>query len=431
MQLVALTILAVGFIGAIFNSGWSLAFCFVLFPLQQLLWSSVGLFLDFRTLPNYLVATAVVFGAVRRSARSTESLSCSVNATSVGSVILYCWAALTLLWTPSFESGSAIVSQGFPYVILMVIIMPLAAGSIDVITDFRRALIVTGTTTLLAIIVSPAFTYWNGRLVFAFSTESRTNPLALGELGGLLLIASILSSPRKLTSAALLPRAAVAMVGVLAMLQSGSRGQVIGALAICVVATPLARPVQNVPRLIGYLFLGVVVSIFIPIVAQLSLSEQALSRWSSGDLAGASEGRLANILDSLAAWSRAPMAWIPGLGANAFTSISTAASEGWIHNLTTELLVEYGVIGLGMFMVLLALSIRDIRWLFDRMKASPERRASLALLVAALAFELFVAQKQGNLWGNIMIFGIMCIIARIRRLTERELTDEDPGAGVV
>ena len=71
--------------------------------------------------------------------------------------------------------------------------------------------------------------------------------------------------------------------------------------------------------------------------------------------------------------------------------------------------------------MLLTYALRDIRCLFDRMKADPERRANLALLTAALAFELFIAQKQGNLWGNIMIFGLMCIIARIRRLSEREL----------
>ncbi len=421
MPLVALTILAIGFIGAILNAGWSLALCFVLFPLQQLLWSSVGLFLDFRTLPNYLVGIAVVFGAIRRSARSTESLACTVNATSVGSLSLYAWAALTLMWTPSFESGSMIVNQGFPYVILIIIVMPLAAENIDVIAYFRRGLVLMGAATLLAIIVSPAFTFWSGRLVFQFSSESRTNPLALGELGGLLLLASILSPPKTMATAGLVTRAAVALVGVLAMLQSGSRGQVIGGLAIGILALPLARPVQSIPRLFGYLILGAVIVALVPIVAQLSLSDQALARWASGDLAGASEGRLANILDALSAFGGAPMAWIPGLGANAFTSVTTAASEGYVHNLTAELLVEYGVVGFGIFLMLLTYALRDIRYLFDRMKADPERRANLALLTAALAFELFIAQKQGNLWGNIMIFGLMCIIARIRRLSEREL----------
>jgi len=243
--------------------------------------------------------------------------------------------------------------------------------------------------------------------------------LAIGELGGLLFLAALLGPPSMKSRYYLLPKVIAAAVGLVAMLQSGSRGQVIGAVSIGLLTLPLARPNQNILRTIGYLFIGILILGLIPMVAQWSVDAQALDRWNSGDLAGASEGRLSNILDALSGWVRSPIYWVPGMGANAFTSVSTAASEGWIHNLTAELLVEYGIIGLGLFATLVILTFMDIRWLFDRVKEDPEYRASLALLSAVLTFELFLAQKQANLWGDIGIFGIMCIIARIRRKTER------------
>jgi hypothetical protein len=419
MSFVALTILAAGFVGAIFNAGWSIAFCFVLFPLQQLLWSSVDLFFAMRTLPNYLVATAVAMGLVQRIVKSTSDFACALNPVSIGSITLYVWSALTLLWTPSFQSGSEIVIQGIPYVLLFLIAMPLAADTIAVISDFRRGILWLGTVTLVAITLSPAFSFWSGRLVFQFSSEARTNPLAIGELGGLLFLAALLGPPSMKSGFYLLPKFIAAAVGLVAMLQSGSRGQLIGAVSIGVLTLPLARPNQNIVRTIGYLFIGFLILGVIPLVAQWSVDAQSLDRWNTGDLAGASEGRLSNILDALSGWIRSPLYWIPGMGANAFTSVSTAASEGWIHNLTAELLVEYGILGLGLFATLVILTFKDIRWLFDRVKEDPEHRASLALLSAVLVFELFLAQKQANLWGDFGIFGIMCIIARIRRKTER------------
>jgi hypothetical protein len=425
VQIIAIAIVLAFSTASLVNGAWAAAFSFTLFPLQQLLWSSSPLFLANRTLPNFVVATAVGLGLLRQLLAKGASLAGVTNPVSLASLGLYAWAAISLIWTRAPESGTEIVVQGLPYVLLMIIVVPIMVGSLDEVAALRSALLWMGTTVLCAIAVSPDFTYWSGRLVFQFSAETRTNPLALGELGGLVLLAAVLqpSGHRSLGSSWF--RGGAGLVGIIGMLQSGSRGQLLGAIAICVAAIPIARPILNLRRLFGY---GVGVAILVAvvlIVAQFVLEVDALQRWDRNEMQEASSGRLNNILEIASVWYATPSAWLFGLGANAFPAVVSEASQGYTHNLTVELICEYGLIGFVIFCVALGLALSCSRWMFDRVRNDPERRASLGFLVAAAMFEIFLVQKQGNLWADVALFCILCMIARIRHAWPTTEVDGD------
>jgi hypothetical protein len=154
--------------------------------------------------------------------------------------------------------------------------------------------------------------------------------------------------------------------------------------------------------------------VVVPLLASKLLEVTALNRWDAADIQGASAGRLENILDIFNVWARNPLAWIIGLGANAFSTVTDAGSEGWIHNLSAEITFEYGAIGVLLFGVAITSAFRDSVWLFGRFREDPSKRADLAFLLGATAFELFLTQKQSHLWGDISLFALMCIISRLR-----------------
>ena len=168
MGVLGFLILATGFLAAALNGGFAGAFSFVLFPLQQLLWATSGFFIAYRSAPNFIVATAVAASVAREFLRSPHFLYGSATATVLATTMLYAWAALTLLWTPSFASGTELMVQGIPYFILMVLLVPLAIRGIEQVGTMRLGILVWGTATLASIAIAPEFTYWSGRLVFQF-----------------------------------------------------------------------------------------------------------------------------------------------------------------------------------------------------------------------------------------------------------------------
>jgi hypothetical protein len=414
MGVLGLLILASGFLAGVLSGGAAGAFSFVLFPLQQLLWATSGLFFANRTLPNFIVATAVGLCLTREFITSARSFAGAWTVTLVASLSLYVWAALTLIWSPSYASGSELMFQGIPYVILMVILVPLAVNGLGQIAALRKGILVFGTATLATISISPEFTYWGGRLVFQFSSEARTNPLALGELGGLMLLAATLDSTERRTLGNRLLRGTAITVGLIGMLQSGSRGQLVGAVLTAIAFIPVARSIVNFRRFATTALVVLTLLVVVPLLASKLLEATALNRWDAADIQGASAGRLENILDIFNVWARNPLAWIIGLGANAFSTVTDAGSEGWIHNLPAEITFEYGAIGVLLFGVAITSAFRDSVWLFGRFREDPSKRADLAFLLGATAFELFLTQKQSHLWGDISLFALMCIISRLR-----------------
>jgi hypothetical protein len=409
---------------AIRNPAWAVALVFVMYSIEQALQSTSGIFLRIPPLANVCVGLAVgscLVGALTRLHRPFYGYA---TPQLYAMTALFAWAALSLFWSPSAESGLGMTRWGLPYVLLMVYAAPLLIDDVESLERFLLGFLLIGTCTCVLIILSPGFTVKNGRLGIDIGGGFRTNPLAIGELGGMLLMTGVLCTrPAGSVVASSVLRTAACLFGGYLALQSGSRGQLIFALLISICFVPIARRINNIARFFGLIAIAMTLVPLAMWTAQTFLGSEDLRRWDLSKLADGAAVRNNNILDLFRAFATDPLAWFAGLGYNAFTSV-TPTLEPYSHILFVDVLTELGI---PMFILLLwwlKKVVNDGLWLFRRYANQPDQRANLACLFAMFAFQLLIVNKQGYLWMATLFFLPGVMITRLRLREERLDLDE-------
>lgn len=418
IQVLTVGVFAFGCLAALLSPGWAVALALSMYTLEQGLQASSGLFFTRPALCNIIVALVVGVTAVRHTLSNPGNLRGHANAMFIGTLIIYGWSAFSLAWTPSTTSAMEMISWGFPYFILFVLVVPLLVDNIEEFGSIARASMYLGTLVLGAIIINPEFTSSSGRLGFDIGGGHRSNPLAIGELGGaLIIIASLLRvGPKQwLLNAG---RIAAFGVGAVIALQSGSRGQLLFAVILAVVFLPIAKRVKSFPNFI-ITVLGVITIVsVVGFIASSNLGLDIVGRWDASALEGGSTHRVTSILDLLGAWARSPVGWVMGLGVNAFSSVTDSGSqEHYSHNITVDVLAELGLLIFTLFVYLWFVVVQSAIWLFRRFAESPIERTNLAVLLALVTYQFLLANKQSNLWGNGMLFCFAVILVRVHRRT--------------
>lgn len=412
-QLIAYILFAgLGIAGAL-TAPATFALVMTMYPMEQLLQAAGGPFLAMPWLANVLIAGATGFSVVRLLFVTERPFAGYANLQLIGASVLLSWSLLSLLWTPSRDGAGQLVQEGYPYVALLVFLGPLLATGVDSFARFNRAILVAGTAIAAAMVASPEFRSWSGRLVTNLGGSTLSNPLVIGELGGTMVICAVLFRSTGASLAINLCRAAAFPLGAILALQSGSRGQLIFALLVCIAFYPVARRLTNVRNFVGgaiALSIGTVVFLYL---APIFVVGYGLNRWALGSVEGSALGRLDNIGDLLAAFRTDPVAWAFGMGYNAFSSVSSNAIEGYSHNLSVEVMAE---LGFPMFIVLMMMTVRAIRdgsRLVKRYGEDPATRGAIGLFLALAAYQYLLAQKQGTLWSDSTLFLMLVSLARI------------------
>ncbi len=411
--------------GALLSSTWAATLVALMFALEQGLQASSGFFISNVQFVNVFVGalTAVAVGSILL--RRPDEIRHTVLFPLIGTLVLYLWSAASLAWSPSTLHGPQYVRGGIPYILLFVVLAPMLVPNVDRLGAMMRLMLYLGTALVLLLVVNPNLTFYSGRLGLQIEGSVRSNPLAIGELGGcLILLATLLREGPKqwLMNGA---RALAFLIGGLLALQSGSRGQLIFAVGLALILLPVSKRIKNVFQFVATLVLVVLVVPLLVWLAQTFLYADVLGRWDTEQLSGGFAVRLLNDIDLLAVWAGNPVAWIAGLGFNAFAVVTTAgAKEHYPHNIFVEVLAEEG---LPMFVLMLLVFFRTFRdglWLFRRYAEQPVERASISALIALALYFFLIANKQNNLWGQGPLFLYCCMIARIRaRTAEADATD--------
>jgi hypothetical protein len=94
---------------------------------------------------------------------------------------------------------------------------------------------------------------------FVLEGNVRSNPLAIGELGGTLIIVATLLREGPVQWLVNLARVFAFLIGSLLALQSGSRGQLLFSVFIALVFIPISKRIQNIFGFIGALITAVIV----------------------------------------------------------------------------------------------------------------------------------------------------------------------------
>lgn len=410
-------------LGALLSSAWAMSLVTLMFPLEQSLQASSGFFVSNVTLVNLVtgLSTLVALGWILF--RRPDELRNTLTFTLVATVILYVWSALSLVWSPSQKLGPQFVRGGAPYILLFVIMAPILVRDIERLGAYLRLLLYLGTVVVTLMVFNPNLTYVSGRVGVQIEGSVRTNPLAIGELGGSLIILATLLRQGPVQWLMNVARIAAFASGGLLALESGSRGQLIFAIALALFLIPVSKQVKNVFQFIGTLALTLMAVPVILWLAKNFLSADVLYRWSGRDVEGGIAVRLQNWLDLLIAWARSPTHWLQGLGFNAFSVVTTAGSkEEYPHNLFVEVFAEEGLLMFTLLVIVTFRSFRNGLWLFRRFIANPVERASVSALIGLSFYYFLIANKQANLWGNGMMFMFFCVMSRLRRRTEVEDT---------
>lgn len=424
MAAVAIALFGFAWIAAALRPAWAVVLLVVMFVLEQVLQSSLPIFVAIPSLANYLVAAAIGIAALRAVLAEERPFLGYATRVWLLSMAIFAWGVVSLLWTPSTMMATDMTREGLPYLMLFMVAAPILFDGRADLERIFPALMLFGTVVALAVIINPEFNIRSGRIGLMLTEKVRSNPLAIGELGGVLMIVSALFVVPSGRPAWSFTRFAAFVVGTTLALYSGSRGQALFAGAVALAFYPLSRPIRSIRAFAGtVLGLSLLVGLLF-LVSSFVLDTELSSRWDASVLAEGTEVRRLNVLDLFVAFARSPGSWLTGLGWNAFSSVTDASSEPYSHSITVDVLCELGIPMFVIFCVILIDVYRGSRSLLAVSAGSPGARSASATLVALVTYLFLIANKQGHLWGVCPMFAYFCVVARIERRDSRLGRDE-------
>lgn len=402
-------------VGAIVRPVWGLVLVILMYALEQSLQGAVPIFRSFPPLANYWTALVVGLSATNAIFRMQNPFIGYATVTWMLSVLIFVWAGLSLLWTPS-SNALKMTTDGIPYFVLFLILAPALSNSIADLRSFALVMMLFGTLTALSIIANPEFNIESGRLGLQISFKVRSSPLAMGELGGTLVILAALYHATVRSPGVIILRIAAFISGTILVLYSGSRGQLIFAAIIAIVFFPVSRKVQNVfsffATTIGLIVIGIGMMLLARFVFK-SEGGMVESRWSADLLTAGTQVRRENALDLLIAFASSPKAWIIGLGWNAFAAYTKASAEPYSHAVMLDILCELGIPAFVVLCVILLGVLRASRRIFVLVAESTLDRSVATCFIALTAYQILLSNKQGMLWAAGPLFIHMITLVRI------------------
>jgi hypothetical protein len=404
------------------NSFWSLAIFIYMFPLEQVLQSGIPFLTTGRGLEviNYSIACVVGISVFVQMIRVPNFFYGWANTSNLTCLGLFLWAILSVIWSPAKALILNYIYSGIPYLI-MTLLGSLLVNSILDLFKTSRAMLLLGIPMALIYLISPEFDMSSGRLNIRLSSDVNSNVLAVGEFGGLLIISAILYRPKEIIGILNFPvRIILVILGAIISLQSGSRGQFFGAIAVSLLLIPVASQIKSILSLISILISTILISIIIYYVYSITLGglqSFAVKRFDINELlfgVSSAEGRLSNIQTLFFAWISSPIAYLIGLGTGAFSTI-TSSGEDYPHNLLAEVAFELGIIGFLLLFICLISAGKSCFQLFIHYRNMQEERSAVTLLIGYIAYEFILANKQGALWGVPILFLFTSIAGRLEK----------------
>jgi hypothetical protein len=403
--------------------GFALALVVLMFAVKQFLQSTNAWLANTQagsvTINAAVLTVALLAIAKRATSNEPQSRAIRVNVPWISAVMLFAWSVITCIWTPSDEAWPSVMI-GLPYFLLMIVVAPALVSDLEDIGDFQMGLLVLGTTTSLLILVSPDFSSKFGRLGVEIAGV-RSNPLALGELGGMLLLSAVLM--RRPGAGWLVLRITAAVLGTIIAVRSGSRGQYLYAVIVAIVCYPLAAPLRSF-RLFALTVAGIgIFGTASLLLLDILISDPNEARRFSIEafLYGESSatGRLSNIYALYSAWASDALAPLIGLGYHAFDTLSDSIGQPYSHVLFADAIFELGLPGVVLMSVFVGYSVASARSLLRQSESRPGARPLVALLVGWFAYQVLLVNKQGSLWGAPTLFTAGAIMASLAREARR------------
>jgi hypothetical protein len=262
--------------------------------------------------------------------------------------------------------------------------------------------------------------------------QGKGNPLAVSEMAGMVAIVAILADPWHSSKFWKVMKWAVIAISMTLVVRSGSRGQLLGLIAVSGLCWPISRRIENLKQFA--LWVGLV--LFLTGITTLALQEfwgnkdayyAGGSRWSEQAMEGAMSGRLAQALFLLDLWFDSPQTIIFGLGNSA--SFDPRILGMYPHFVPLEILAEEGLAGFGLYLLIVYHAMSSAHRSFRALTNEPKERSLLGALVALFLFTFLLSLKQGSMLLNLELFMFAIILGKYERTLRKGLAPQEHDLG--
>ncbi len=416
MQFLPITLTAALFVLSLWRPPMALTALLVMFPLGIALQATLPIFAAHSWLFNVVIAGIAGIAILRMAMSPMQSVVRYLfTPTFFASCGLYSWACLTLAWTPDSEAPLRELVNGLPYWILLLIAAPMLIQRVEDLDWLLPSLLYCGTLIAVMIILNPNFDYYAGRFGLDLGGRERTNPLQLGTLGGMLVIVASLTFLRRGTVWSVAANGAALVAGAGIALLSGSRGNLIFAVLVCLAFFPVAYRLHSLRGLVLSAVAGIVALAGLYGATRWFITSENMDRWDPTDLAASGDGRLRNVVDLLSEYASRPEMWLQGLGLSAFRSINTGSGDPYSHVMLADALGETGLIGAVLLAIVAIAAWRSGRRLLSMLHDDSSSRCNAVVVLALAAYYFALANKQGSFLGSSTLFTFLIIAARVEQ----------------
>ncbi len=419
MSALPIAFVAALFAVSIWRPAWAFAVVLSMFPLEIVIQSGVPYFVTNPWVFNVAVAMLAGVAIVRRVLGGESPFANLGSAALVSSWCFFLWGSLSTLWAPSGGEVERLVLAPLPYWIVFIVIAPMMLGRVEELRSVVNALLAVGVFTCLLIIFSPQFDLVSGRLGIRLAAGDRTNPLAIGTMGGTLMVVGALTLFSTRNTLGIVYRGSAIVLGAGVGILSGSRGQVVFAALTILLCIPLSYRLANARGFLLTALSGLVVVGGLYFAASRFIGSDNEDRWRLDELAAGGSGRVDNVLELLTAYVESPAHWVQGLGFTAFGTLNTRSGDPYSHVMTVDALAEGGLIGAALLAWIVLTGFRNGRAISRAVSELPAERAFASVLLGLSLYHFLLANKQGSMLGTPILFGLLILMGRIRNDLDR------------
>ncbi len=174
---------------AYFRPGFACGYVLGSYALEQCAQAFIPLAGQNNALCNYIIACIVVVGIVGQISRTGFSLI-RLRGPSAAVLLLLGYCYLTVLWSIFPSTTAAVLVTSWPYLLVFAGLTPFLVASKHDLPDVLTSLVWCSSGSLLMLLV---FAEWGARGIILPYQRAESNPLAITEAAGALLVALALA----------------------------------------------------------------------------------------------------------------------------------------------------------------------------------------------------------------------------------------------
>ena len=358
-----------------------------------------------------LAIGALVLCAIATAMLRGRCIFCRIPQITWLILALLLYSLATFAWTPRVDLAQEVWRQEYPYLLTFVVLVPLVLHEPE---DFRIALswlvVVGGVLVFVLLFLAP----WGDRglSLGTNSLEEETNPLALAGLGGSVAAAAMLLRSRWGGILALGLRLAVVGAGLVLIVKSESRGQLIAAVAAMLVMLPFAVKIGSLRGIVIAVIGCVAVAGALQFGFTNMVSREQTDRWSETTQSADAAVRLTMVEKLLTAWSQ-------GGGGTLLLGLGNSASYDpnlngiYPHNVPMEVLGEEGIVGFVLYVALFMSALVALLRAIIASAGHQENRSIVGAVGGSFLFFAMLTFKQGNMVASVEFFMYAILISRL------------------